>query len=361
MRAEAGAKLGAADAAVLDRWWRTFVATGAVPGELELVQARLVRAVHRGALPSGPVHVKAMTFPRAKDRLRYALRRLPAAHEAAMLRLTAAAGIPCPQVLAVRTLRRAGLPHRSLLVLRSLPTDSGGAGAEDPVRRLRDAAVLAVRLLAAGIVHRDLHDGNFVRLRDGGLAVVDLQSARRSPAARRGARRLRLALAARLVRERGAASEWGSALLTAGLLRTPAEVADVAALCAAEVARFRRSRIARCLGDSTEFVRQVHWWGTEHRLRAGLGGGRWWRGGASLRRAWIGQRIRQVDQGAAMVFPGFFRKWWWLGGGSGLYVPAACSDERIEVEVRTASAAFDRAWSARPSRGKGRSGDGGGR
>lgn len=341
-RGAAGAGVGSGDAAVVDRWWRAFVGTGAVPDELECVQERLVRAVHRGALPSGPVHVKTMTFPRAKDRLRYLLRPLPAAHEAAMLRRTAAAGIPCPDVLAVRTARRAGLPHRSLLVLRSLPTiDAGGAPGDDPARRLADEAALAVRLLAAGIVHRDLHAGNFVRLVDGTLAVLDLQSARTSRAARRAERRLRLALAARLVRERGPAPQWAPALLAAGLLRAAAEVAAVEARCEAERARFRRSRIGRCLGDSTEFERRVHWWGTEHRVRGGLGAGRWWRGGASLRRAWIGQRIRQVDHGAPLAFSGFFRKWWWLGGGSGLYVPAACHDERIEAEVRTASAAFD--------------------
>ena len=75
----------AADAAVVARWWQHFVATGRLPAELPLVQGRLVRAVHRGELPSGPVFVKVMTFPRGKDRLRYLLRALPGEHEARML------------------------------------------------------------------------------------------------------------------------------------------------------------------------------------------------------------------------------------------------------------------------------------
>jgi hypothetical protein len=108
-----------------------------------------------------------------------------------MLAATAAAGIPCPEVLAVRTLRRAGLPFRSLLVLRALPVRPETAGDGE---RLVEEAVLATRLLAAGIVHPDLHGGNFVRLADGRLAVLDLQSARlRRAAAAAGSPRARIA------------------------------------------------------------------------------------------------------------------------------------------------------------------------
>ena len=39
------------------------------------------------------------------------------------------------------------------------------------------------------------------------------------------------------------------------------------------------------------------------------------------------------------MFAAFFQKWWWLGGGSRLYVPVTCADERIEVEVQEASLA----------------------
>ena len=105
----------------LERWWRTFVATGAVPAALESVQGRLIRAVYRGCVADEKIFVKTMTFPRAKDRLRYFLRPLPADHEAAMLRMAAAASVACPEVLAAFAERSGGIPRRSMLVLRALP------------------------------------------------------------------------------------------------------------------------------------------------------------------------------------------------------------------------------------------------
>lgn len=326
------------DAAELDRWWRTFVATGRLPDDLPLVQGRLVRAVHRGELPSGPVYVKVMAFPRAKDRLRYAVRALPAAHEAAMLAATAAAGIPCPEVVAVRTARRRGLPFRSLLVLRALDRRD-----EEPeLARLGEEAALAARLLAAGIVHRDLHPGNFVRLADGRLAVLDLQSAGRSR--RGGAAHRRLAAAVRLVQHRPELSPAAAAaaLLPSGLLRDPGEVDRV--LAAGERARraFVHSRIRRCLEVSTEFTRHVRWLGVEHRTRGELAPGRWIRGGRDLRRVWLGQRAAQVLDDGKPMFHAFLQKWWWFGGGGALYAPLACSEERIEAGVRDALAAYRR-------------------
>lgn len=327
------------DEAVLDGWWRHFVATGEVPGELERVQGRLVRAVHRGRLASGEVYVKTMTFPRLKDRVRYALRALPAAHEAAMLQRTAAAGIPCPPVVAVRTARRSGLPHRSMLVLRGLPVSRVE---QDPVRRSADEVETAARLLDAGILHRDLHGDNFLRLLDGRLAVIDLQSARASSAAGRGARGPRLAVAARFVRERQA--EMRDVVLAqlreVGILRSDSERARVLADAEREAARFARSRVRRCLSNSTEFERRVRFGGVEYRVRGVPDGGRWWPGRRrELAAAWLGQRVRQLDRGAPLFFGAFFRKWWWLGGGAALYVAAPCSDERIEVELRAANAA----------------------
>ena len=337
-----GVALAAADAAVVDRWWTTFVATGALPSELPLVQGRLVRAVHRGELPSGPVYVKVMTFPRAKDRLRYLLRALPAQHEAAMLGRLAAARVPCPEVVAVRTQRRLGLPARSLLVLRALPVAAASAAAaEDPQQRLRDEAALAVRLLAAGIEHHDLHGGNFVRLADGRLAVLDLQSAR--PSARAGSDRARLAAAARLVRDRhGDDAVAMAALLAAGLLHDAAEVAGVLAQRQRDAAHFRRSRAHRCLRESTEYTWQLRLTGREFRLRAGLGDGRWWWGGDELRRAWIGQCVLRLDAGTAPTFHGFFQKWWWLGGAAALYVPRRLADDGVDAAVRDALTGWGR-------------------
>ncbi len=328
-----------ADVAEIERWWRTFVDTGRLPSALPLVQGRLVRAVHRGCLPSGEVFVKVLAFPRAKDRLRYALRGLPAAHEARMLAATAAAGIPCPAVVAARTARRRGLPFRSMLVLRALPHVQES---RDAAARLADEARLAARLLAAGVVHPDLHGGNFLRLPDGRLAVLDLQSAR---FVRRGAAtRRRIGVAVRLVqeRERLPHAMIGAALLQSGLLRSEAEVARVMVAAVRARGDFLRTRIRRCLGESTEFTRCIGWRGIEHRARGELGRGDWRCGGRELRRAWLGQRALQLLEGRAPLFPAFRQNWWWFGGGGALYAPAECSEERIESGVRDAIAAYER-------------------
>lgn len=334
----AGARADA-DGAELDRWWRTFVDTGRLPADLPLVQGRLVRAVHRGQLPSGPVFVKVMTFPRAKDRLRYLLRSLPGAHEAAMLRATAAVGIDCPEVVAVRSARRFGLPSRSMLVLRALPHVADPPTADT---RLGEEAALAARLLAAGIVHRDLHGGNFLRLTDGRLAVLDLQSASRA-LLRPGASR-RVATAVRLLQDREGLPRAiaAPALLRGGLLRDEAEVARAWTGVGIARARYLRGRIRRCLATSTEFTRHWQLHGVLHRTRGELGDGRWWRGGRELWRAWLGQRAMEVLEGRPPMFRAFLRKWWWLGGGGRLYAPRACSEERIEVGVRDAIAAYER-------------------
>ncbi len=332
----------AADAAVLDRWWRAFVATGHLPAELQLVQGRLVRSVYQGELPSGSVHVKVMTFPRAKDRLRYVVRALPAEHEANMLAAVAAAGLLCPQVVAVRTARRLGLPFRSMLVLRTLA--AAKQTAPEPVARLRAEALLTKRLLAAGIEHRDLHSGNFLRCADGQLAVLDLQSANVVGAARASSTEVRLAAAARLVREREGLTDADAlaVLRSAALVLDDREQEHVRRRLLAERQRFWRTRMFRCLTESTEFTWRWRWSGREYRWRAAAADGRWWWGGRVARAAWLGQRVLQLADGRTPLFSGYFQKWWWLGGGAAMYVPNQCSDERIEQEVRAAVAGLSR-------------------
>lgn len=327
------------DGQVIDAWWAEFTRTGRLPASLALVQQRLIRAVHRGDLPSGPVYVKTMTFPRAKDRLRYLLRALPGVHEARMLCATAAAGVPCPEVLAVRTARRWGLPFRSLLVLRALPVQN----APEPVaERLRDAAALTARLLAAGIVHHDLHAGNFVRLQSGALAVLDLQSA--GLRGRRAmARGWRIAGAARLLREHLAGpGGLGSELVAGGLLADQAEVAAARQQATRELDRFHRTRVLRCLGNSTEFRRLVAWRGIENRQRGELPEGRWLPPSPVARQVWLGQRALQVFEGRPLAFHALFRKWWWRGGKGSLYVPRACDQDRIELDIAAARAGHTR-------------------
>lgn len=321
-----------AERRVLDEWWAEFVATGRAPARLLPVHSRLIRSVHRGELPGGEVFVKTMTFPRGKDRLRYLLRALPAEHEAAMLARAAAAGLLCPEVVDVRTRRRFGLPHRSWLVTRALPLrlppENGSAPAP-----LAEQAGLTMTMLAAGLVHRDLHGDNFARLDDGRLAVLDLQSAsfRERDCTDRDSR---LAAAARLVRD--AAPAAARELLAGGLVTGEAELDVVVRRAARERAAYRRRRVLRCLTESTEFSLTRRWNGVEHRRREPRPPGRWIRGGRELRDCWVGERAACLFGSRSPLFWAFFRKWWWLGGGCALYVPQACREDRIERELALA-------------------------
>ena len=332
----------------LEQWWRTFVATGAVPAALEPVQGRLIRAVHRGCVADEPVFVKTMTFPRAKDRLRYFFRPLPADHEAAMLRVAAAARVACPEVLAAFTERSGGLPRRSMLVLRALPVVTDGA---DDARRIDEEVALAIQLLEAGICHGDLHAENFVRLSAGPLAVLDLQSAYAFDPAGAGASRRRLHVAARMLRERSGPSERlaVASMQAHGMLRSKLEVDRVLALRDRGRRHYEDSRIRRCLQTSTEFERRLSLRGVCYRLRSAPAGGRWVHGTRGLRDAWIGQRILQLQAAEPALFGAFFQKWWWLGGGGSLYVPSRSSDDQIDAAIAAALVATRSRMSARES------------
>lgn len=327
--AAAPAAATAAERECLGQWWRHFAATGELPAALEPVQTRLIRSVHRATLPGGDVFVKTMTFPRLKDRFRYLVRALPAAHEAAMLARVRAAGIPCPEVVDVREARRLGLPWRSWLVTRALRLPA----AEATPPRLAEQAALAVRLLAAGIVHRDLHADNFVRLASGDVAVLDLQSASAESSPRTD-RAARLAAAARLVRD--VPVEQAAELVQGGLVHDEIELDEALVRAAAERQAYARRRVLRCLRESTGFTRRVRWSGVLHSHRGERPDGRWLPGRHDFRDVWIGQRANQLFGSRSPVFWAFFRKWWWLGGGTALYVPTTCSEERIEQELAIA-------------------------
>ena len=333
-----GEDLTAADAAVVARWWQAFVAAGDLPADLAPVQTRLVRGVYRGAMPSGPVFVKAMAFPRAKDRLRYVFRALPGAHEAAMLQRLAAAGVPAPAVVAVRTRRAGLLPAHSLLVLRALPVVAETAV---PAVRIADEAALVLRLLAAGVVHGDLHTGNFVRLADGRLAVLDLQSATPVAPVRADRRALRVRLAANLLQDRPA--ELASALRRAGLLRDDGETREALARAGARARAFQRGRVGRCLAESTEFTRAWRWWGCEHRRRDAAAGR--WLAVADALAAWRGQRVRELAGAGAGPFLGCRRHWPLLRRGA-LLVPADVGEAAAAAAIAAAVAADSR-WRAR--------------
>jgi hypothetical protein len=258
-----------------------------------------------------------------------------------MLRAVAATGIPCPAVLDVRSARRWGAPFRSLLVLRTLPT---AVDPRSPRERLMAEAALALQLLAHGIVHRDLHTLNFLPLADGALAVLDLQSASQGRPQRVCTRRQRLAVAARLARERpGLDDAVATAVLReAGLLHDDGEQTALQAQLAADRRRFLRTRVMPCLSESTEFTRRLCWSGLEYRVRSGLEPGTCWQARRELRGAWLGQRVLQIECGRPLGLSAYCQKWWWLGGAASLYVAERCSGERIPAAVKDTMDAWDR-------------------
>jgi len=281
-------QLDAEDAACVDAWLDAGLrAPGVLPAGFEPVQTRLVRSVGRARLPGGgSVYLKTMGFPRARDRWRYWLRAMPGPHEGEMLRSAAAAGVPCPRVLGTRGKRRPnGMPLASVLATAGLPLAPG------PPPTLGECAQLTRRLIAAGIAHRDLHAGNFVRLADGGCAVLDLQSARRAWTAIAP-----LPLAVRLL-----AAEWSEkamplAVVEAGLLSAAALPVALSRARALRV-RFVRRRVERCRLESTEFTVCRRPWGRLSERRALRSGGHWQHGGKELVRVWLGARFLEVAAG----------------------------------------------------------------
>jgi hypothetical protein len=241
-----------------------------------------------------------------------------------MLARVATAGIPAPQVLAVRTARRCLLPHRSLLLLRGLPVATG----QPPSLAVR--ATLAAALCRAGIAHPDLNADNFVRRQDGGTAVLDLQSARR----RSGApmQRARQRAAARLWSETGGSTADAGTLVHSGLLRD-GELATVQDQALRLQNRWLRSRIARCLQESTEFHRRIRFSGVEHCRRGPWPEGTWLRGGRDLVEAWIGERALEVLSGRKPCLLALFRRWPWLPGAHSVYIPAPFTEFSFRAEL----------------------------
>ncbi len=302
--------LSAADRDCLATWWRAVCAApDAMPAGLTAVQVRRVRAVARGALPdAGSAYAKWMAFPRLRDRIRYLLRALPGPHEARMLDAVRRAGVCCPAVLSARGARRRLLPYRSLLVTAALPVDPDARPAADAV------AAATKALVEAGIHHPDLHPANFVALRDGGVAVLDLQSARQC---RPGlGARTRVALLGKLLEQR---PQLAPALTAAGFAE--AEVASARRHGEELARRAPLQRVRRCFRDSTEFERRLRWCGREYRRRAAAGGGRWVEGGPELRRLWVGDRTLEVLDGRPPVLGALLLKWLWLPGHGSVYIP----------------------------------------
>lgn len=322
-------------ATTIEAWWRHFAATGTAPADWRHVQSRLIRAVHRAELDGHSVFVKTMTFPRAKDRLRYSVRPMPTAHEARLLRALARGGVRCPAVLAERSRRRFGLPLRAMLVLEGLDAEPA-----DPVRDFAACAALALAMLRAGVVHRDLHFGNFLRLADGSLAVIDLQSARLRSAPADG-RDERLAAAAWLLFSGGEAVRGrGDELVASGLLVDADEVAAAAARAERQATEWRRRRAMRCFQESTQFA--VRWSPlgrtvTRRPAASRPPDVRWRRGGAAFWAAWIGDQLRS-EAGHAPQFAALRTDWWRAASRHALLGPTA--DAAFASALAAAHAAY---------------------
>jgi hypothetical protein len=292
-------RLGEVAAGEVRAWFAACRASpGMLPPDCSWVQGRLIRVVGRGALTGiGPVFVKLMAFPRPKDRLRYVHRRLPAVHEAAVLRCIGArtsGELPCPEPLAVLAERGPfHLPRLSLLLTR-------GLAVADRQPELADRARAAARLCAIGVEHGDLHAGNFVALEDGRTAVLDLQSARvrRAPLP---ARR-RLAVAAKLAEGVPAAAL--DALVEGGLVE-PAELPAVSAVARHLEAAAAARRIRRCLTESTEFAVRRRLGGSTVVRRATGRAALVAVADAEARRLWLGDRALEVLDGERPRFAGY--------------------------------------------------------
>jgi hypothetical protein len=327
----AAPELSPRDTAQLAAWWEhVLAAPDPLPPGVEPVHRRLVRAVGRGALAdAGPVFVKVMGFPRWRDRVRYALRALPAPHEARLLAAAARAGIVVPRVLAARDSRRAGWPHRSMLVTAALAVDARPLDAAE-------VAAVAAALAAAGIDAPDLHPGNFLSLAGGGTAVLDLQSARLRVAPLGTGRRIRMASAI-LAELPGAAD----ALAAAGLL--PRELLGAALQAAAERrAAATRRRIRRCLEEGTEFSVERSLRGTTIRRRTTSHDGVWIEGGRELVRCWIGDRALEILDGTPPRLGTLFRKWWWFPGRHSVKISTPGPVGVQEWELQALVRGFDR-------------------
>ncbi len=282
----------------------------ALPDGVEPVQTRLVRWVGRGVVPGlGEVYLKVMGFPRARDRVRYVHRALPAIHEARMLARLAEVGIRSPEVVVATGRRRCGIPAASVLVTRALPASHAV--------ELADAARITAELLRAGVFHPDLNRGNFHGLPDRQTAVLDLQSARWY---RRGVPApLRRRMVAKLIVEFDASDRIEAVARDCGLATNP-EISGIESDTRILVAADLRRRVRRCTTTSTQFAVRRRWNGTTYWRRSLKDERGAWIEHSRAVELWIGERFLELVDGRKPVLGAMFRKSWWLPGKDSLYI-----------------------------------------
>lgn len=324
--------LSPADTRQLDAWVEALGASGGeLPPGVAPVQTRLVRAVGRGVLPdAGPVFVKAMAFPRAKDRLRYVHRALPGVHEARMLAAARAAGVACPAVVLAVGRRRLGLPDLSVLVTSEMEGESCGDVAP---RESAPLARVAAALAAAGLFHPDLNRGNFLRLEGGRVAVLDLQSAR----LRNGSlpRPDRLRMASKFALEFGLDGEPdGLDILAEAGLVTAEDLPTVRAHAGHQRRVDLCRRIRRCMMTSTEFVAERRLLGARHRRREADLSRSARHSHPDAKALWIGDRALEVLDGRPPILAGFVHKSCWLRAERWVYSARGDGISFSETDLR---------------------------
>ncbi|MEO0480153.1 MAG: hypothetical protein AAF196_11795, partial [Planctomycetota bacterium] len=314
-------------------------AGGRFPDEIEVVQSRLIRSVGRVRGPDGRfVYLKAMTFPRLKDRIRYLFRALPGRHEARMLevlRQRAGEELPGPRPLGVVARRRGVWPAVSVLALEGLDV-------ADPSEVTFDEAVrVAEKLASIGFEHPDLHSGNLLRLRDGRVAVLDFQSAQTVSGPLGEAARARLATKL----WQGVWPEADpEALVQHGLIGTSV-LPKVMEGASVEQRRNLERRILRCLRTSTEFQRRRGPFFSEH-TRRGVPGPveRVVPTQVSARELWLGDRVRELVDGVSPLLAGARLG---LGPGSrrgALYIAGGGAASEFAVVEASLSEAYRRCF-----------------
>ncbi|MCA8943282.1 MAG: hypothetical protein KDB80_12035 [Planctomycetes bacterium] len=322
---------------VVDAWVSACEARpGQLPQDFEPVQTRLIRAVGRAEHPTlGTVYLKVMGFPRFRDRLRYAFRRLPAVHEAAMLERVVRSGVAAPRVVRAHGARRLGLPRVSVLITAGLER------AADDVEFGRALGV-AAELARAGIFHPDLNRGNFVALVDGRVAVLDLQSARavRGPIGPQA----RLRMAAKLVMDFDAVDRVAE-VASSGLV-DPRDAADLGGIVETMRVAAVRHRVARCLKTTTEFIVERRMTGKLHRRRTADVGQADCREHPRARELWIGDRYAELVDRSPPVLAAMFQKAWWLPGRNSAKIATSGGRNLSAVEERRLHEAYSRARDA---------------